>query len=116
MSVHKNIRHTLIECAKQRGHTISYTEIGKLAELNMDNIADRNRLAEILGDISSSEHDAGRPLLSVLVVHGGDDSTQMPGKGFFNLARGASEMKPEDDELAFFIQELNRVNDYWSKR
>jgi hypothetical protein len=63
MSSHAAIRRNLIEYAKQNGKTVSYSELGKIANLDMDNIADSNKLAEILGDIGSSEHEAARSLL-----------------------------------------------------
>ena len=48
----------------------------------------RGDIAELgrrLDEISGHEHVNGRPLLSVVVVH--RDGDQMPGEGFFRLAR-----------------------------
>lgn len=42
------------------------------------------RLVAILGQISVAEHDHGRPLLRVLLVHKTGDI--QPGEGFFELA------------------------------
>ncbi|OQB47611.1 MAG: hypothetical protein BWY02_02068 [bacterium ADurb.Bin157] len=115
MAINNKLRKVLIDTAKKEGGTISYSEAGNIVELNMNSIADRTTLAHMLGEISWFEHENNRPLLSVVVVHGSDEITPMPGKGFFNLARESGKMKPDEDVLGFFIEELKRANNYWSK-
>ncbi|MHB9070767.1 MAG: hypothetical protein ACYC54_10425 [Sedimentisphaerales bacterium] len=115
MAINKELRKLLIETAKKEGCTISYSLASNVVGLNMENITDRNTLANMLGEISWDEHENNRPLLSVVVVYGGNDVSPMPGKGFFELAREADKMKPADDELKFFIEELKRVHEYWSQ-
>ena len=51
--------------------------------LDMSNIADRNEIGKILGDISKFEHDKKRPLLSALVIRKGDS---FEGDGFYRMA------------------------------
>ena len=69
------------------------------------------RLARLLGDISTEEDEAGRGMLSVLVVHKTGD--QKPGPGFFTLAR--SRGRDATDEDRCWIEELQKVYNAWSK-
>ena len=114
MTIHKGIYEQLKEVARN-GALITYVEIAPLAKLNMESPGDRNRIGEILGEISTFEHENRRPMLSVLVVHADDG---MPGDGFFNLARelGLLHGSNDEKELAFFAQQVARVHEYWSGR
>jgi hypothetical protein len=89
--MNRDFRNALIRVARNK-NVITYSEVGKITELNMENPAHRNELAEILGEISWHEHDNDNPLLSAVVVHAGDN--KMPGKGFFDLAREAGRQRP----------------------
>ncbi len=72
-----------------------------------------NQIAQLLGDISQSEHNQGRPMLSVVVVHGRHgESAGMPGKGFFELAKQLGVQQGQDD-MTFFVQELARAHAAW---
>ena len=107
--MHKEIYDKLKVVAKA-GQVTHYSEVAPLAGLDMSLQEDRNRIATILDEISTSEHHEGHPLLSAVVIHKDDN---MPGQGFFTLARRLGLHKGEDNFL-FFIQELRRVHDYWS--
>jgi len=81
-----------------------------MAGLDMSNPADRNEIARILGEISTYEHEQGHPMLSaVVVLH----DSNLPGTGFFTLARELGKFDGADD-LAFFAGELHRVHDHWA--
>jgi len=112
MAIHQEIYERLKEVARH-GDLITYGEIAPLAGLDMESQADRNKLGEILGDISTSEHEHGRPMLSSLVVLSG---IGYPGEGYFKLARhlGLHQGKGEFEDLDFFVQEAKRVYGYWS--
>ena len=114
MTLHKGIYEQLKEVARN-GELITYGEIAPLAKLNMESPGDRNRIGEILGEISTFEHENHRPMLFVLVVHADDG---MPGDGFFNLARELGLLHGSDDEkeLAFFAGEVAKVHAYWSDK
>ena len=99
----------LIEVA-ERQDVVNYSDIAPLVKLQMDSPADRNRMANILDNISSAEHRAGRPLLSAVVIR---KDKNMPGNGFFKLARGLG-LHTEDDDFMYWLQELRRVHDYWT--
>ena len=75
----------------------------------MDSPHDRNEMADILDGISRAEHDAGRPLLSAVVIR---RDKNMPGNGFFTLARSLH-LHRDGDDLQYWLEELRRVHDYW---
>ena len=91
--------------------TIHYQEIAPMLGLRMEDPADRVRIGQILGEISKQEHNAGRPMLSAVVTHKGDER---PGTGFFELAQELGRVGGMDSET-FFIRELKRVHDCWAK-
>ena len=108
----RRIREILIDKAKQ-AQTICYTDLVKVAKLNLDmtNPYHRALLGKLLGAISSFEHANGRPMLSSVVV---SKETNSPSDGFYKLA----------DELGYGnwrtlrkilwgFQELKRAFDYW---
>ena len=105
------IRNKLIEAAKMKD-VVCYSEIGELLDLSMDNPYHRQEIGRILGEISTEEHQAGRPLLSAVVVH---KENHQPGKGFFQLARELGKQKPDENDDVFFAAELQKVFDEWAK-
>lgn len=104
----KAIYDTLKKVAKGQGVT-TYSEIAPLAGLDMSSPNDRNQIAEILGDISKVEHALGHPMLSVVVIH---RDNNIPGQGFFTLAKELG-LHSGNDDLMFFINELRRAHDFW---
>ena len=111
MAVHLQIYERLIEVAK-KGDLVTYGEIAPLADLNMENPADRHKIARILRDISTYENEQGRPMLSAVVVLA---EFRYPIDGFFKLARklGLHHGRKELEDLEFFVQEVKRVHEYW---
>ncbi len=77
---------------------------------NLDLEPQGERLARLLGEISTAEHGAGRGMLTVVVVHTHGD--QMPGPGFFQLAQSLGH--DTKDREAFWIAELEKVYGAWS--
>ena len=69
-------------------------------------------LDTLLMQISEEEDDAGRGMLSVIVVHKNGD--MQPGRGFFELAKERG--RNTSDILACWIAELNKVHAYWEER
>jgi hypothetical protein len=111
MAVHQEIYERLKETAKN-GELITYGEIAPLADLNMESQGDRTKMGELLGEISTYEHEHGRPMLSALVVLSG---IGYPGEGFYNLARylGLYHGQGEFADMEFFVQEVKKVHQYW---
>lgn len=105
----KTIRDRMIKAAKAKD-IIYYSEIGDLMNLSMDNPNHRDELAHILGEISTTEHHEGRPLLSAVVVH---KENHRPGKVFFQLAKDLKKQKRGEDDEIFYATELQRVYKEW---
>ena len=76
--VNDAVLQKLIQVAKAKS-TIQFVELGKVADMVLDNDGDIAALGHILDAIAEEDVAAGRPLLPVLVVHG---TRNMPGIGF----------------------------------
>ena len=101
-------REAMTAVAKRR-RVIAYSHlVAKIRSLDLDPQSDH--LAHMLGEISTAEHEAGRGMLTVVVVHKHGD--QMPGPGFFQLA-GSLGHDTKDRE-AFWVGELEKVYGAWS--
>lgn len=101
-------RDILIERAKVRG-MIAYSDLAKqVTKINLK--AHDPRFFHFLGEISVEEEEAGRGLLTVIVVHKSGD--MQPGPGFFELAGSLG--RDTSDPLQCWIAELHRVHAYWS--
>lgn len=105
----EEIRRVLVERAKARA-MIPYSElVGLVRSVNFN--AYDQRLFAILGQVSMDEHQAGRPLLSVLVVHKTGD--MQPGEGFFELAESLG--RNTSDVLKAWIAEVQKVYQHWNR-
>jgi hypothetical protein len=92
-----------------RRETISYSDLSR--ELSAVKIGYHDPdMDSLLIDVSTREHQSGRPLLSVVVVHKQGDMA--PGKGFYELASSLG--FDASDREAFWIAELNRTFEFWS--
>src|SRR5712691_5991374 len=79
----EEIRTSLTSRARDE-RTMSYTELtGKVHAIHFS--PDDNALHYMLGQVSEEEDEAGRGMLSVIVVH--KEGDRMPGPGFFVLAK-----------------------------
>ena len=91
----------------QRKTPLSYSELcDKMTIINFD--PHDSRLAHFLGQISTREHEEGRPLLTALVVHKHDFS---PGKGFFKLAQSLG--FSVYDEESFWTEQIDAVGAFY---
>jgi hypothetical protein len=100
-------RDVLISVARAEG-TVSYSELaGRISAIALD--PHSYAMRAFLNEISTAEESAGRGMQSVLVVYKHGD--QMPGPGFFELARSLG--YHVRDETEFWIQELQRVYRVW---
>jgi hypothetical protein len=73
-------------------------------------------LFALLGQVNLLEHEAGRPLISALVIHKGGDME--PGQGFWTFARelGIDPGSGPHARLDFWAGELERCYAYWASR
>ncbi len=108
--LHKPIYEELKRLAKRQEMT-NYSVIAPLASLDMENPAHRDEMRQLLGKISTYEHQQGRPMLTALVIHRQDN---IPGHGFFELARHIGLLALGQDEIAFFCREVARVHATWA--
>ena len=96
----------LCECAKRRD-PITYSDfVQRIAAVRMD--AHSHQLRIMMGELSTAEHEAGRPLITALIVL---QESYRPGQGFFQLARSLGCVVT--DETAFWIDQLNQLKDCW---
>jgi dTDP-4-dehydrorhamnose reductase len=102
----EEIRCVLIRCVRD-DRTITYAELA--SQICTIRLTPRSRaLGEILNQISSAEHAAGRGILSAMVVA---KSSGMPGQGFFDLALRLG--KQSTNKREFWNKERTCVVDSW---
>src|SRR5262245_14958579 len=99
----------LVQVAKAQ-RTITFRELGQVADMLPDNSDDTKMLGLVLDNIADREVREGRPLLPVVVVN---ESDNLPGAGLFRYAQRRNLQK--GGERAFFAKELKRVYDYWTQ-
>ncbi len=111
-SAKEEAKEILIERAKVGGTskgTIPYSELASnIQSIQLE--AHDVRLFNLLGEISVEEDEAGRGLLTVIVVH--KEGDKRPGPGFFELAEELG--RDTSDIEGCWIKELNKVYKYWS--
>jgi hypothetical protein len=112
MSVNQLLYGELQRIARTRGIR-GYTEVAPLVGLDMALEKDRATISAMLDEISTSEHERGRPLLSALVVHRIDGNYELPGKGFFTLRRRLG-LRPADDDETFWSNEVSNIHNAWA--
>jgi hypothetical protein len=71
--MHIGIFKKLIQLASA-GKLTTYSDIAPLAGLSMANDSDREEMSALLGEILGDEAAQGRPLLTAIVVHKGNDN------------------------------------------
>jgi hypothetical protein len=91
-----------------------YSEIAPTVGIDTENPHFGALVGRILDEINRIEFRQGRPLLSAIVI---SKENNMPGRGFFECARdlGRYSGKGDLEHLGFWVEELRRVHDYWSR-
>jgi len=97
------MRQVLIARARDKGK-ISYTELTGMVHI-IHFSPDAAAFHHMLDEISKEENEAGRGMLSVLVVHKAGD--MMPGPGFFKLAKKLE--RDTSDREKCWVDEFNKV-------
>lgn len=69
------------------------------------------RFFHLLGELSTEEAEAGRGMITALVVHKTGD--MQPGPGFFELAKRLGH--DASDVLEFWIGQVKKVHAYWER-
>jgi hypothetical protein len=100
----------LVQRARLRGMMPYSDLVRKVTAISLE--PNSPALSTMLGEISAEEDDAGRGLLTVIVVH--KDGDMQPGPGFFELAKQRG--RNTGDILKCWIEELKKVHATWSQR
>lgn len=107
------IRSALIKLARSSG-TISLLTLNNETELglHLDSSHERTRLLELLAEITTTEHLAGRPLLSALVRIKG---TQGQADAFYRLCErlGLGEWRVLKQDETFLEDQQRRARTFW---
>ncbi len=108
------VRSYLIELARSR-RLITSQDLSNQCNLGLvmqESEFARAEIGRILGEISTFEHNAGRPLLSVLVVTKGDN---YQGDGFYKLCEqlGFGPWRQLKSDITFEVGHMNRCYDFW---
>lgn len=97
----------LVKTARSKS-VIAYSEVvSDLAAISFE--PNDSRFHRLLDEVSTEEDEAGRGLITVLVVHKSGDYA--PGPGFFKLA--AARGRDVEDIDATWVAEFRSVLDYW---
>ena len=114
--MHQGIYDRLIELARAiPGQLTTYSDIAPLAGLSMSNDADRDKISALLDEIFLHEVNQGRPLLTSIVVHRGNNN--IPGEGFFSTATSVGRFNGSRDPMArfeFWFRQVQEVHNYWA--
>jgi hypothetical protein len=104
-------RNILIDVARgnRKDKFITYREL-----MNEMGGPGRGYIAEVLDDVSCSEHARDHPLLSALVVH---SIGRSPGYGFWYISILPPQVKnsSDADKRVFWRQECDRVWKFWQQ-
>ena len=109
MDAETRIMYDRLKQIAREGRISYYSHEGPLIGLDMDSPADRQRISEVLDEISLAEHHEGNPLLSAVIVL---LEKNIPGDGFFVFAQNLGQFDG-GDRLLYWIEELRRVHDHW---
>ena len=115
--MHHAIYEKLKHVAKNQEKT-TYKAIASMAKFNLGIPEHWEEIARILAEISTQEHNHGRPLLSaVVVLQETNIEKTRPGNNFFTLAQnlGLYSGHGEFADRAFFSKELRKVHAAWKE-
>ena len=101
----KAVYEEIIEIAKN-DDVITYSELAS----RTDNAP--TGIGPILDRINNIERCEGRPMLSAVVI---SKSRNIPGAGFFKLAKKLGLQSDDEGNVKFWLKEIRRVHDYWGE-
>ncbi len=103
----KQAKELLAERARMRG-MMPYSElVAKITAINFD--PNDYAFFHFLGEISKEEAEAGRGMMTALVVH--KDGDMQPGPGFYELAKSLG--RDVSDDLVCWVNEFKKVHEAW---
>lgn len=110
VAINQKLYDRLLEAARAK-QTINYGSLYDFLKLPPIHSRRIQILSQLLDEISTSEHEKGNPLLSVVVVR---SDNGMPGKGFFDMAKRIRVQGAESD-FDFFRSQLEAVYGKWRR-
>jgi hypothetical protein len=116
MSKYHEVYRELTYRARNR-ELMTYEEVGTLIGIpERQGRLMSEEAGAVCGDISEDEVDAGRPMLSALVVgNGGDSGRPISGDGFFILAKVLGRYPANLTEREFWERERDAVYAAWQQ-
>lgn len=112
--MNQNLYDELLRLGRAR-RLAAYSDVSPLVGLSMEREEDRDEIARLLGEIAVHEHGQGRPMLTALVVHRGNDNN--PGEGFFAIAQELGLYNGSRDQitrLTFWANQVTEVHNHWA--
>ena len=100
----------LVRAAQYRGLT-TYQDVAVIMALPMQGNLMGRELGQMLGEIAEDEVQAGRPMLSAVVV----GVNGKPGHGFFSLAEDLGKLGQDDDQQSFWERERDAAYIAWRR-
>jgi len=102
----------LVNAAGYRG-LVTYEDIAQIMGIDCKGNYMAREVGQLLGEISQAEHEAGRPMLSALVV----GVSGQPGSGFYRLARDLGKLENDSSEGRgrFLLREREAVYANWAR-
>lgn len=111
--MNSRIRNKLIQLCRTDSSPISYRRLINQCELglNMEIRHEKQLLGEMLDEISLDEHEAGRPLLSAMVM----DKKKGQGDRFFKLCESLEmgEWKELKKKEGFREEQVEKCQKFW---
>lgn len=113
--MNNRVREYLIKIARTKSDFVSYSQLVKDCKLdyNLGTIEGKKQLSQMLGAVSTFEHENKRPLLTSLAIYK-DPKKNDQGPGFYKLAQqlGIGNAKKLQDALYGF-EEAKQCRKYW---
>lgn len=110
-----SILYTTLTTLARTNQLAAYSDVSPLLGLSMDISEHRDEIATMLTAIAIHEYKSGRPMLTALIVHRGDDNT--PGEGFFSIAEQLGLYDGSRNplqRLTFWANQVRNIYNHWS--
>lgn len=105
----KDEAKTVLTAVARARDVIPYSDLATRIN-SISFLATDQRFFYLLREISAEEYQAGRGMLTAVVVHKRGDFK--PGPGFFELARGLGLDTMDTDRL--WVEQITKAHNYWS--
>ncbi len=111
----QQIHSRLVEAAKTEEKFVYYKEIIQMADIgHLGGGGISGELGHIFYEVNEYDRqfDPERPMLTAVAV----SSDMQPGSGFYRLASDYGKFQKGQDELKFWIKELEALREYWQSQ